>query len=207
MIEAYRELAADVLGRPARLGGTRLVAVDGPTGSGKTLFADRLAAAFDWTVPVVHTDDFLDGWEDQVTFWPRLEEWVLAPLRSGGPGRYRRYDWHAHRFGDEWTTVPPVPVVLLEGVTAARAEIRPELTLSVFVTAPPELCLARSLRRDGVEFRAYLEEWQRGEQRHFGVDATAQLVDLVVDGAPGVPHDPTTHYVRSEDVPPSGNDR
>jgi uridine kinase len=197
VIEAYRELAADVLGRPALLGATRLVAVDGPSGAGKTMFANRLANAFDWRVPIVRTDDFLDGWADQVTFWPRLEEWVLGPLRRGDPGRYRRYDWQAQRFGDEWFTVPPEPVVLLEGVTAARAEIRPELTLSVFVTAPAELCLARALWRDGPELRAYLEEWQRGEQRHFGVDATAQLVDLVVDGAPAVPHDPTTHFVPS----------
>ena len=30
-----------------------------------------------------HTDDLLAGWEDQFTFWPRLEEWVLVPLRAG----------------------------------------------------------------------------------------------------------------------------
>jgi uridine kinase len=197
-IVSFRRLAASVLGGPPRLGATRLVAVDGPSGAGKTVFTERLAAALRGEgvdPPVVHTDDLLDGWADQVTFWHRLEQWVLAPLRAGRPGRYRRYDWHAGRFGPEWTSVPPAAVVLLEGVTAARAAIRPELALSVFLAAPPRLCLDRAIARDGEAIRTYLEEWQRGERRHFAADATAEKVDLVVDAAPGVPHDPQTQFV------------
>jgi uridine kinase len=198
-VESFQALATRLLGEPARVGGTRLVAVDGPSGAGKTVFAERLAGAIRGEgvdVPVVHTDDLLDGWSDQVSFWPRLEEWVLAPLRRGQGGSYRRYDWYAGRFGQEWTPVPPAPVVLVEGVTAARAAIRPELTLSVFLTAPTGLCLQRAVARDGEAMRAYLEEWQRGEQRHFAGDATAEHADLVVDAASSVPHDPARQFIR-----------
>jgi uridine kinase len=198
-VESFRALATALLGEPPRLGGTRLVAVDGPSGAGKTVFAERLAEAIrreGVDVPVVHTDDLLDGWADQVTFWPRLEEWVLTPLRRGQAGRYRRYDWHGGQFGQQWIAVPPAPVVLVEGVTAARAAIRPELTLAVFLTAPEQLCLDRAVARDGAAIRAHLEEWQRVERRHFMADATADQVHLVVDGAPQVPHDPATHFVR-----------
>jgi uridine kinase len=186
-VEAYADLAAEVLRRPARLGQTRLVCVDGPSGAGKTAFADRLAealaAAVGAAVPVVHTDDLLDGWDDQFDFWQRLEEQVLAPVRSGGPGRYRAYDWRQRRFGDRWHPVPAGPVLVVEGVSAARARIRPEATLTVFVTAPAALRLDRALARDGEALRPYLEAWRRREERHFAADATAQGADLVVDGA------------------------
>jgi uridine kinase len=198
MIEAYADLAARVLAAPARLGPVRLVAVDGPSGAGKTHFAERLASSLaalaGVVVPVVHTDDLLDGWDDQLIFWPRLDAWVLSPLRRGRPGRYRVYDWHAGRFGDTWHTVPPAPVVILEGVSSARAAIRPELSLAVFVTAPPAVCLRRVLARDGEAVRPYLDRWRLVEQRHFAADATPHHADLVVDGAPRPADDPVPPY-------------
>lgn len=195
---------------PARLGRTRLVAVDGPSGAGKSVFADRLAAALgalpdrDTCVPVVRTDDLLAGWADQFTFWPRLDEWVLTPLRHGQPGRYRRYDWNRAEFTAEWVAVPPAPVVIIEGVSSARTGIAPELTLAVFLTTPPRLRLDRVLARDGAEMLPYLTRWRQGERRHFRADATAERADLVVDGAPdrrsgasrGTALDPEIHYVR-----------
>lgn len=182
--ETFAALAARINARPPRLGGVRLVAVDGPSGAGKSVFADRLAKAAD--LVVVHTDDLLDGWEDQFTFWARLEDQVLAPLREGRSATYLRYLWHRGAFGGSPVTLQPGVGVLLEGVTAARRVIRPELSFSVFVTAPADLRLRRALARDGrhdVAFRAYLERWRVNEDEHFAADATAAHVDLVVDGA------------------------
>jgi uridine kinase len=196
-VESYADLAAEVLRRPPRLGSARLVCVDGPSGAGKSAFAARLATALadrlGEPVPVVHTDDLLDGWDDQITFWPRLDGQVLAPLRAGRPGRYRRYDWIRRRFADDWVGVPVAPVLVLEGVSAARAEARAEASLTVFVTAPAALRIARALGRDGEELRAYLETWRRREERHFAADATAHHADLVVDGAA---EETPGHYVR-----------
>ena len=158
--ETYAGLAATILARPPRLGATRLVAVDGPSGAGKTVFASRLAAAFEPAPPVVHTDDLLDGWDDQFTFWTRLESRVLGAAARGAGRALPAVRLDAAAFGDAWIAVPPAPVVILEGVSAARAAIRPELTFAVFVTAPRDLRLRRTLRRDGEELRPYLERWR-----------------------------------------------
>lgn len=201
VVETYAELGRRVLAGPARLGRTRLVAIDGPSGAGKTVFAARLADALaalpgGERPPVVHTDDLLDGWADQLTFWPRLDERVLAPLRAGRPGAYQRYDWARRCFLPHPVPVPPAPVVLLEGVSAARAAARPELTLAVFVTAPAKLRLRRAVERDGAAILPELRRWHAGERAHFAADGTAEAVDLLVDGAPELPHDPLRAYVR-----------
>ena len=153
----------------------------GPCGSwpstprrlGKTTFAGRLAALRDAgtsgascasgisgaSVAEIHTDDLLEGWTDILNFWPRLGEWILDPLSRGEPGRYRRYDWVAGRFGDEWLDVPVPDVLLVEGVASARTAIRPRLTLWAFVTAAPDVRLRRGIARDGEELR---EQWDAG---------------------------------------------
>ncbi|WP_410811977.1 uridine kinase [Micromonospora sp. 067-2] len=201
VVEAYAELGRRVLADPARLGPTRLVAVDGPSGAGKSRFAARLADALAELTggvrpPVVHTDDLLDGWEDQLSFWPRLEEWVLGPLRAGRPGAYRRYSWVRRAFLPRPVPVPVAPVLIVEGVSAARAAVRPELTRAIFVSAPGPLRLARAVARDGPEILPELRRWHAGERAHFAADRTAGHADLRVDGAPDLPHDADRYYLR-----------
>ncbi|MBF9131546.1 hypothetical protein I0C86_21645 [Plantactinospora sp. S1510] len=195
VVESYADLAARILGRAARLGRTRLVAVDGPSGAGKSSFAGRLAAELPGA-PVVNTDDLLDGWADQFSFWPRLDEWVLAPLRASRPGRYRRYDWGTGCFAGDWVPVPPAPVVILEGVSSARAAIAAELTFAVFVTAPARLRRDRTLARDGAALLPQLTLWRRAERMHFATDRTAERADLVVNGAAGPAQDGSGQFVR-----------
>ncbi len=194
-IERYADLARRVHAAPPSLGPVRLVAVDGPAGSGKSTFAGRLAAALT-DATVVHVDDLLEGWADLPHFWSRVEEWLLEPLRAGSPGRYRPYDWIAGGFADEWVAVPAAGVLLVEGVSSARAAIRPELTDSVFITAPRSLRLDRGLARDGAALRPEWERWMAAEDAHFAADRTESAVRLVVDGAPSVRHDRESEYVR-----------
>jgi uridine kinase len=180
----FAQLTAYVKRLEPRLGDVRLVAVDGPSGAGKTRFALRLAKELD--APVVHTDDLLDGWEDQFTFWERLEERVLGPLRRGETAFYQRYRWDRGAFDPVPVRLDPAPIVILEGVSSSRRGNRPDLSLSVFVDAAPDLRLARALARDGddsLAFRAYLERWRSAENRHFAADRTRQHADLVVDGS------------------------
>jgi uridine kinase len=197
-VERFADLAAEIGSRPARLGPVRFVAVDGPSGAGKTTFAERLAGALTRAgsrVEVVHTDDLLDGWGDQFTFWPRLESGVLEPLAGGEPGRYPIYDWVRGRFGGD-LRVPVPDVLIVDGGTSARAEAYPRLSFSIFVTADRNLRLRRALARDGATVEGPLRRWMAAEDDYFATAATAERVDRLVDGVARVGHDPEDEYVR-----------
>jgi hypothetical protein len=87
-IVSFALLAQRILDLPEQ--GTRLVAIDGGGGSGKTTFAARLAAGLGGA-PIVPTDDFASA-EIPIDWWPRMRDQVILPLRKGGSARYQRYD-------------------------------------------------------------------------------------------------------------------
>ncbi|GAA3226628.1 4-amino-4-deoxychorismate synthase [Dactylosporangium siamense] len=190
----YGGLAKEVLGRDARLGEVRLVAVDGRAGSGKTTFAGRLARALRHAgadVAELHTDDFLDGWAELTAWRPKLEQWVLAPFRVGEDARYRRYDWVAERMREEWEPLRRPDVLVVEGVGSAGSA---DLTLAVCVHAPEALRLERGLVRDGEATRPQWERWMAAEDGFFGDGTALRNVDVHVDGAPGEEHDAQNEY-------------
>ena len=182
------ELAERILAKPPRQGCTRIVAVDGQSGAGKTTYAARLAEALrsqGSTVTVVHTDDLLDGWDDQFTFWDRLMDQVVNPLRYELPAAYHRYDWIEERFDDSVTTVPADDVVVIEGVSAAREDMRRVADLTVFLRVTEDEAWRRLRARDPQDAMPFLVAWKAREGRHFAVDRTAEQVDVVIDD--GIP--------------------
>lgn len=174
-------LAADLLAAPPLLGGTRLVCVDGPAGSGKTTFAGRLAAALGASAEVVHMDDVYAGWTLTGAV-ARLAAGVLRPLAAGRPGAYHRFDWHAARFDPEPVPVRPAPVLLVEGCGSAPRRLDHWTTLRVWVEAPAALRLARGLARDGAAMSAHWERWGATEAAEFAREDTRRRADLRVDG-------------------------
>ena len=173
-------LVDDVLAGPPRLGRVRLVAVDGPSGAGKTTFAAKLVETFrerGVTVGLVATDHYAT-WDDPVAWWPRLVTEVLEPLAAGRRAAYRPLDWTT---GEPRSgilrTVHPVDVLVLEGMSAGRASIRPHLSALCWVEGPdPETRLERAVRRDGEAIRIPLAAWQKFEHGWFEVDATREYV-------------------------------
>lgn len=193
---SFENLARTVLELPPSCGPVRVVAVDGPGGSGKTTFAGRLARTLN--AQVVHSDDFPVPWSEPPVAWFRhVEEGVLTPLAAGRPGGYRRYDWVRETHTD-WVEVPVAPVLLLEGVSTARRDTPAALT--VWVEAPGDLRLARALARDGAEFAPQWSRWTRSEQEWFATDGTRERADLLVDGA-AVPGEFVLLGRAGEDVP------
>ena len=175
-------LAARILDAPPRLGGTRLVCIDGPAGSGKTTLAGRLADALGGDVAVVHLEDLYAGWTLTGAL-ARLSAGVLRPLAEGRPGAHSRYDWHAGRFASDRVPVPVAPVLLVEGCGSSPRWLDPWTSLSIWVEAPAPLRTERGLARDGEHLAAEWRRWQELEAAEFAAQGTRARADVRVDGA------------------------
>jgi uridine kinase len=175
------------LARPARLGRGRLVCVDGPAGSGKSTLAEALgqvARERRLTATTVHTDDVLVGWDGLDRLGPRLRRDVVDPLASGEPGGYRRYDWVRATLA-EHVPVPPVDLLVLEGVGSAHLGYADLVAALVWVEAPPAVRRARGLARDGEELMPFWDTFVGDEDRLHAAERTRARADLVVDGLTG----------------------
>jgi hypothetical protein len=131
-VSTFAGLAGRVLAAEPLLGRTRLVCVDGPAGSGKTTFADRLAAALGADVVVVHMDDLYAGWTLTGAV-ARLSAGVLRPLADGQPGAFHRFDWSAGEFGRAVTPVPVTDVLVVEGCGASPRRLEPRKSFRIMI--------------------------------------------------------------------------
>jgi uridine kinase len=191
-VARYADLATTIQAAPPRCGKVRLVAVDGPGGAGKSVFAARLAKALGG-VPVVETDDFA-SWEKPHDWWNRLEADILGPLERGQPVRYQAYDSVARQLGD-WRDIPSTDIVILEGVSSSRRGLVDRLSMAIWLETPRDQRLARGISRDGEPMRPQWDSWMAEEDAFFERDGTRDRADLIVDGSPTVPHDPDLEFI------------
>jgi uridine kinase len=175
VVEAIRSAKA-----PGRMR-TRIVAVDGPGGAGKTSLADRLAREL--AAPVIHTDDFA-SWENPTDWWPDLIAKALRPLAVGKPARFRPTTWGGVE--REPVEIQPAEFVILEGVTASREAFRPYLAYSIWIETPRELRLRRGLERDGEQALPHWQAWMEAEDRYVERERPAEHADCVLPGGSGI---------------------
>jgi len=159
---------------------TRIVAVDGPGGAGKSTLALELSEVLG-SARIVRTDDFA-SWDNPLNWWPLLIEQVLKPLSLNQAARYRRYDWTRGALA-EWHEVMPGGYVIVEGVSASREAFRPYLTYSIWVETPREERLRRGLKRDGQNMRRQWEQWMADEDAYVEREHPEQAADAVISGS------------------------
>lgn len=163
-----------------RAGRTVWVGIDGCGAAGKTSLAAAVAAAVPSAV-VVHVDDF-SGPRIREWDWTRFDAEVVQPLLAGRPARYQRWDWDIDA-GAEWHDIEPGHVVVVEGVSATRREVRVPWDLTIWVDAPRQVRLARARERDGAAMLArWLEDWMPSEEAYVAREHPQDRVDLIVAG-------------------------
>jgi uridine kinase len=179
------DIARSVLAAPATLGAGRLVCVDGPAGSGKTTLGAALERSFrdahGLQVNLLHMDDVFAGWSGLAEGRRIVADEVVAPLRQGVAGRYRRYDWEREEYAEEWV-LEPADVLVVEGVGSGNAAYADAVTCLVWVEAPSVVRLERGVARDGEHMREHWLEWRDLEDELFACEHTRDRADVVVDG-------------------------
>lgn len=164
---------------PGRITPPRIVGVDGLSGAGKSGFAVRLAAELQ--APVLSTDDLVPGWDGLAASVGLLTDWVLRPLRSGRPARWRRYDWLTARPG-EWVTLDPGDYLVVEGCCTGLPQSASYLSYLIWIEAPAAERRRRLTRRaDWLAYAPHADEWQRQEAALQVPARTADRADLIVD--------------------------
>jgi len=176
------DVAAVVVDLAARrapaAGGTRLVCVDGPAGSGKTTLAAEVAALTG--AQVVHGDDLMSGWRGLDAVGRQLAS-VVDDLAAGRDAAYDHFDWHADRYVRR-VPVPPGPWLVVEGVGSGARAAAWACTILVWVEADDDLRLERGLARDGEEMREHWLQFVEDERALFAAEGTRERADVVVDG-------------------------
>ncbi len=156
---------------------TRIVAIDGPGGAGKSSLAVYLAHELD--APIIHTDDFA-SWDNPLEWWPDLVEKVLRPITAGQPARYTPTSWGAP--AKPRVVIEPGNFVLLEGMSASREAFRPYLTFSIWVETPRNVRLRRGVDRDGEQARADWDRWMAEEDAYVEREQPSTHADVVLRG-------------------------
>jgi hypothetical protein len=182
----------DDIGRP------RVVAVDGRGGGGKTVAATRIAARVPGAT-VVHTDDI--AWNHAMFDWAELvADGVLRPVRRGEAVAFRPPAWDVRQRPGAVVVPAGCPLVLVEGVGIGRRALADLVDALMWVQSDLDVARTRALVRDGggAAEEAFWDEWQAEERPFLAADRPWERADVVIDGAPGVPHDPLTELVVSD---------
>jgi uridine kinase len=176
-------LAAELERTAPKAGRTRVVAIDGRSGSGKTALAARLRSEL--RAPVVTLEDLYGGWDGLEHGIDLLVSEVLEPLGAGSAARVPRYDWVTAAWRPPWLLEPP-KVLIVEGAGAgARRAATYESTL-IWMEAPEVVRKKRALARDGETFTPYWDMWARQEDAMLTREHTQDRADLIIttDGRP-----------------------
>ncbi|WP_195908208.1 uridine kinase [Nostocoides sp. HKS02] len=180
------------------------VAVDGVDGSGKTWFADDLAAiliAAGRQVVRVSVDDwhhtrahrYARGRTSPIGFWldsydyDRLRQEVLEPLGPDGSRWFRRkgHDLHTDRvLHAPPERAPAGAVVLVDGLFLQRAELQDCFELTIWLEVPFTVTTQRMAARDGTHpdpTHPTMRRYVGGQELYFAQRSPHTRADLVID--------------------------
>jgi uridine kinase len=168
--------------RSALAGRTRVVAIDGRSGAGKTSLAEVLGGELG--APVVSLEDLYGGWDGLEHGIDLLVSEVLVPFAGERAAWVPRYDWLTREWAEPVLLEPP-EVLIVEGVGAAARRAAAFESLLVWLEAAPAARKRRALGRDGETFAPHWDMWAAQEEAMLARERTPERADVVIDGISG----------------------
>ena len=170
-VVAAARAASPVAGR------TVVVAIDGRSGSGKTLLGTAVADTLG--CPVVHLDAIYPGWDGLAAGVALVTDHVLEPVARGEHAAYPRWDWMRSRPG-RTVVVDAGPHLVLEGCGALVPPAAAFAAVRVWVDAPTEVRRERALSRDGETYAPHWDRWAAQEDAVYAATRPWESADLVL---------------------------
>lgn len=200
-LEEARAVVSDHVKRlRSEVEGPVLVAIDGPSGAGKTTLAESLA--HELAAAHVLGDDFYSAdvsdavWDSlsaverasRVIDWQRLRVEVLEPLLAEKIARWHSIDFEAGPRSDGTyplqaaiTELHPNAVIMLDGAYSSRPELADLISLNVLVEIPEAERRTRLTAREEAEFLStWHARWDPTEAYYFTEVRPRSYFDAVV---------------------------
>jgi uridine kinase len=175
-----KEVLAAIHAAPPRAGATRVLAIDGRSGAGKSTFAAALARTLD--APLVSLEDLYGGWDGLWHGVALLCDAVLEPLAAGVAASVPRYDWEAREWAAPRTLEAP-PILVVEGVGAGSLRAAPYTSVLVWLECDEQRRRERVRARRAGDLQQWVR-WAAREQDYINAERPQQRADLVI-AAPG----------------------
>lgn len=169
---------------------TPVVLIDGRAGSGKSLFASKLAENYfaenRQAARIVRLDDLYPGWEGLLAGSVYAREQILEPISAGKKASWQIWDWDkssrgaSNEAGNGFREFSGGTALILEGCGALSKASAPLASLTIWIAADDATRRKRFTERDGGRFDEHWGVWAAQEEEFYEAEKSQGLAELVI---------------------------
>jgi uridine kinase len=194
------QIAAEIILSEAQKKTPLVIAVDGGSGAGKSIFVKLLAIKT--KAAVIPLDDFYSAdipntkWSEYSTIeklnavfnWERLVKTAIRPLLQGNMASWSTFDFTAglhqdgtYRQQSELQRLVPADIIIIDGTYSASPSIVEFINVTILIDLPiAERHKRLSNREDATFLKEWHQQWDNVEDYYFKEIRPKEFYDLVI---------------------------